>query len=85
MLEIPNVMLVCKFKINWSTNKNLRAHTIYLGPMDGKTDAWHFHILCSALQRQWTIKVLKALMEVVAFCVFFLLRVTIFHLFYNNC
>jgi hypothetical protein len=24
-LEIPNIMLVCKFEINWSTNKNLRA------------------------------------------------------------
>jgi hypothetical protein len=27
MLEIPNIMLVCKFEINWSTNKNLRALT----------------------------------------------------------
>ena len=30
-LEIPNIMLVCKFEINWSTNKNLRALTTYLG------------------------------------------------------
>jgi DUF2075 family protein len=34
-LEIPNIMLVCKFEINWSTNKNLRAFTTYLGRMDG--------------------------------------------------
>ena len=32
-LEIPNIMLVCKFEINWSTNKNLRALTTYLGWM----------------------------------------------------
>jgi hypothetical protein len=23
-LEIPNIMLLCKFEINWSTNKNLK-------------------------------------------------------------
>ena len=34
-LEIPNIMLVCKFEINCSTNKNLRAFTTYLGWMDG--------------------------------------------------
>ena len=34
-LEILNIMLVCKFEINWSTNKNLRALTIY---PDGRTD-----------------------------------------------
>jgi hypothetical protein len=33
-LEIPNIMLVCKFEINWSTNKNLRALTTYLGRTD---------------------------------------------------
>jgi hypothetical protein len=33
-LEIPNIMLVCKFEINWSTNKNLRALTRYLGWTD---------------------------------------------------
>jgi hypothetical protein len=27
-------MLVCKFEINWSTNKNLRALTTYLGRTD---------------------------------------------------
>jgi len=27
-------MLVCKFEINWSTNKNLRALTTYLGQTD---------------------------------------------------
>jgi len=37
-LEIPNIMLVCKFEINWSTNKNLRALTTYLGWTDGLTD-----------------------------------------------
>ena len=30
-LEISNIMLVCKFEINWTTNKNLRALTTYLG------------------------------------------------------
>jgi hypothetical protein len=30
-LEIPNIMLVCKFEINWSTNKNLRALTLNKG------------------------------------------------------
>ena len=29
-LEIPNIMLVCMFEINWSTNKNLRVLTTYL-------------------------------------------------------
>jgi hypothetical protein len=33
-LEIPNIMLVCMFEINWSTNKNLRALTTYLGQTD---------------------------------------------------
>jgi hypothetical protein len=33
-LEIPNIMLVCKFEINWSTNKNLRVLTTYLGWTD---------------------------------------------------
>jgi len=33
-LEIPNIMLVCKFEINLSTNKNLRALTTYLGQTD---------------------------------------------------
>ena len=37
-LEIPNIMLVCKFEINWSTNKHLRALTTYLGQTDGRTD-----------------------------------------------
>ena len=32
-------MLVCKFEINWSTNKNLRALTTYLGRTDGLTGA----------------------------------------------
>ena len=45
MLEILNIMLVCKFEINWSTNTNLRALTIY---PDGWTDARHFHIPRSA-------------------------------------
>jgi hypothetical protein len=45
-LEISNIMLVCKFEINWSTNKNLKALTTYLG----RTDAWHFHIPRSALR-----------------------------------
>jgi len=34
-LEILNIMPVCKFEINWSTNTNLRALTIY---PDGRTD-----------------------------------------------
>ena len=29
-------MLVCKFEINWSTNKNRRALTTYLGRTDGR-------------------------------------------------
>ncbi len=33
-LEILNIMPVCKFEINWSTNTNLRALTIYA---DGRT------------------------------------------------
>ena len=37
-LEIPNIMLVCKFEINWSTNKHLRALTTYLGRTDGRTN-----------------------------------------------
>ena len=37
-LEIPNIMLVCKFEINWSTNKNLRTLTTYLRRADGLTD-----------------------------------------------
>ena len=38
-LEIPNIRLVCtyKFEINWSTNKNLRALTTYLGRTDRLT------------------------------------------------
>ena len=51
MLEIPNIMLVCKFEINWSTNKNLRALTTYLE----RTDAQHFHISRSALRGRGTI------------------------------
>jgi len=51
-LEIPNIMLVCKFEINWSTNKNLRALTTYLG----RTDARHFHIPRSALRGRETTK-----------------------------
>ena len=35
-LEIPNIMFVCKFEINWSTNKNLRALTTNLGRTDGR-------------------------------------------------
>ena len=31
-------MLVCKFEINWSTNKNLRALTTYLGRTDGRPE-----------------------------------------------
>jgi hypothetical protein len=49
-LEISNIMLVCKFEINWSTNKNLGALTTYLG----RKDACHFHIPCSALRGQGT-------------------------------
>jgi hypothetical protein len=49
-LEISNIMLVCKFEINWSTNKNLGALTTYLG----RKDARHFHIPCSALRGQGT-------------------------------
>jgi hypothetical protein len=41
-LEIPNIMLMCKFEINWSKNKNLRALTTYLGRTDYRTDARHF-------------------------------------------
>ena len=37
-LEIPNIMLVCKFEINWSTNKNLTALTTYLEQTDGLTE-----------------------------------------------
>ena len=37
-LEIPNIMLVCKFEINWSTNTNLRALTTYLGRINRLTD-----------------------------------------------
>ena len=44
-LEILNIMPVCKFEINWSTNTNLRALTIY---PDGRTDARHFYIPRSA-------------------------------------
>ena len=33
-LGIPNIMLVCKFEINWSTNKNLRALATYIGLTD---------------------------------------------------
>jgi hypothetical protein len=58
MLEIPNIMLVCKFGINWSTNKNLRALTTYLG-RTGRTDARHFHIPRSALRgrgKKYTVK-----------------------------
>ena len=36
-LEIPNIMLVCKFEINWSTNTNLRMLTTYLGRTNGRT------------------------------------------------
>ena len=36
-LEIPNIMIVYKFEINWSTNKNLRALTTYLGRTNGIT------------------------------------------------
>jgi hypothetical protein len=35
-LEIPNIMLVCKFEINWSTNKNLRVLTTYDGRNNGR-------------------------------------------------
>ena len=38
-LEIPNIILVCKFEINWSTIKNLRALAAYLGRTDGRTPA----------------------------------------------
>ena len=31
-------MLVCKFEINWSTNKNLRVLTTYLGRTDRLMD-----------------------------------------------
>jgi hypothetical protein len=34
-LEIPNIIFVCQFEINWSTNKNLRALTTNLGWMPG--------------------------------------------------
>ena len=34
-LEIPNIMLVCKFEINWSTNKNLK-HLQHIS--DGRTN-----------------------------------------------
>ena len=37
-LEIPKKMLVCKFEMNWSTNKNLGALTTYLGLTNGLTD-----------------------------------------------
>ena len=37
-LEIPNIMLVYKFEINWSTNKNLTALTTYLEQTDGLTE-----------------------------------------------
>ena len=37
-LEIPNIMLVCKFEINWSTNTNLRALTTYIGRINRLTD-----------------------------------------------
>jgi hypothetical protein len=47
-------MLVCKFEINWSTNKNLRAFTTYLGRTDGRTDARHFHISRSTFRGQGT-------------------------------
>ena len=50
-LEIPNIMLVCKLEINWSTNKNL---TTYPGWTDKWMDARHFHIPRSAL-RGWGI------------------------------
>jgi hypothetical protein len=36
--EIPNIMFVCKFEINWSTNKNLRVLIAYLVRLDGRTD-----------------------------------------------
>jgi hypothetical protein len=44
-------MLVCKFEINWSTNKNLRTLTTYLR----RTDAQHFHIPHSTLWGRGTI------------------------------
>ena len=34
-LEIPNMMLVCKFEINWSTNKNLKS-AYNISRMDGR-------------------------------------------------
>ena len=37
-LEIPNIMLVCKFEIIWLTNTNLRALTTYLGRTDERTN-----------------------------------------------
>jgi len=42
--------------MNWSTNKNLRALTTYLGRTDGRTDARHFHIPHSALRGRGTTK-----------------------------
>ena len=50
-------MIVCKFEINWSTNKNLRVLTTYLVRTDGR----HFHIPRSALQGRGTIKMTGAL------------------------
>jgi hypothetical protein len=44
-LEIPNIMLVCKFEINWSTNKNLRVLTTYDGWNNGRP-AFPYPPLC---------------------------------------
>ena len=51
-LGIPNIKLVCKFEINWSTNKNLRALTTYLGRTDGISKKCSFHIALSYIYRE---------------------------------
>ena len=57
-LEIPNIMLVCKFEINWSTNKNVRAD----GQMDGRPA---FSYPRSAL---WGRGAIKSYPQMVASC-----------------
>ena len=36
-LEIPSIMLVCRFEISWSTNKNLKS-AYNISRMDGLTN-----------------------------------------------
>ena len=51
-LEISNIMPVCKFEINWSKNKNLRALTTYLGVCEWRQPhdvVFHLGIFCTSV------------------------------------